>query len=211
MPADIPFAQQENIKDNFAPITKNITMTLTDKEYKEFSSTHLKFLYFVGRQLEIYGDITFKAFLKLGMDIRFQCRRAVIQDMSLLDKYLEHSHASLSLLDLNILNAFRKQKCGQFIIFKCLSKHAIFIDTSDSSFYTVNALGDRFDELFYKFPVIVSTCILPFMDKIIYDGFIGLPVIYIGSNMRKVLEADYKIAKNKNKIRTSFVEVKTSK
>ncbi len=179
-------------------------MTLTESEYKEFLGTHLKFLYFVGREQNTFGDISFEDFLEMSTETKYQCRRAVIGNLSLIDKYMQHHFDDLSDLDIEILSAFKKQISGKFIIFKCLSKNAIFIDTSDNNFYAVTALGDRFDKFFDEFPVMVSTCLLPFKDKIIYDGFMQLPAIYVGTDLTKTLRSDYKKVKKHNKIRTKI-------
>ena len=184
-------------------------MKLTRSEYLDFLGAHLRLLYYVGRQRNLFDPMTFEDFLNLEMKIKFKCRRAVIEDSRLLDRYLEDNRKELSNVDLEILNGFRKQKSGQFIIYKCLSKFAIFVDTSDNSFYAVNALGDRFDEFFDKFPILVTTCILPFRDKIIYDGFME-PVSYVGSSLTESLRDDYEMAKTENKIRHSWRDEQTS-
>tara|TARA_R110002126_G_scaffold36631_1_gene111169 strand:- start:1362 stop:1643 length:282 start_codon:yes stop_codon:yes gene_type:complete len=74
--------------------------------------------------------------------------------------------------EIKILTGFKKKITGDFIIFKCLSNNAIFLDTKENKFYAVKALGDRFDKFFDKFPVLIKTTLLPYKDQIIYDGFI---------------------------------------
>ena len=99
---------------------------------------------------------------------------------------------------------FRNKISSSFIIFKCLTNYAIFIDTKDNKFYAVKALGDPFDTFFDNFPVNISTTIIPFKDKIIYDGFIQSSGVYYGRNMTETMNEDYKKAKLNKKILKSL-------
>ena len=98
------------------------------------------------------------------------------------------------------MHAFKKRITSKFIILKCLTNYAIFIDTKSNDIFAVKSLCDSFNYFFDSFPVIVSTTILPFKDKIIYDGFFEGPVMYVGSNMTKSFLGDYKSAKSHGKI-----------
>ena len=90
------------------------------------------------------------------------------------------------------------------MIFKCLTNYAIFIDTKDNRFYAVKALGDTFDTYFDDFPVNIYATLIPFKDKIIYDGFIQTSGIYYGRNMTETMNEDYKKAKSNKEILTSL-------
>ena len=90
------------------------------------------------------------------------------------------------------------------MIFKCLTNYAIFIDTKDNTFYAVKALGDSFDTYFDNFPVNISTTLIPFKDKIIYDGFIQSSRVYYGRSMTETMNEDYKKAKRNKEILTSL-------
>ena len=99
---------------------------------------------------------------------------------------------------------FKKKIRSSFIIFKCLANYAIFIDTKDNKFYTVKALSDSFYTFFDNFPVNISTTLIPFKDKIIYDGFIQSSGVYYGRNMTEKMNEDYKRAKRNKEILTSL-------
>ncbi len=70
--------------------------------------------------------------------------------------------------------------------------------------YSVTALGDSFDTFFDNFPVNISTILIPFNDKIIYDGFIQSSGVYYGRNMTETMNEDYKKAKRNREILTSL-------
>lgn len=175
--------------------------TLTGKECKILLNTHLGLLFFVGRKLKLFPLRTsFDEFLDIDIQIIFQCRLAVVKSESLIDDYLKLKSDQLTQEQIKIIMGFKKQITGHFVILKCLTDHAIFIDVKSNKFYAVKALSDSFEDLFDKFPVIIKTTILPFYDKIIYDGFFESPIMYVGSNMKKTFTKDYKQATKQNDI-----------
>ena len=50
----------------------------------------------------------------------------------------------------------------------------------------------------------ISTTIIPFKDKIIYDGFIQSSGVYYGRNMTETMNEDYKKAKLNKEILKSL-------
>ena len=180
-------------------------MTLTFKEYRAYLETHLDLLFYVGQQLKIISsDIKFSAFVKLDLKIKFKCREAFLKNDGLLYDFITLNFDRLTTEQINILTGFEKSIKSRFIILKCLTHHAIFIDTKDNKFYAVKALGDRFDDFFSSFPVLITTTILPFYDKIIYDGFIESEEIYFGPENTRTLNLEYKEAKKRKLILTTI-------
>lgn len=171
-------------------------MILDKQEYLEYIDLHLDLLYFVGqRQKLISRDIDFRKFTKLDFQVKLKCRDEFNENIGLLDEYLETRSDSLTIDQIKILEGFKKKIESDFVIFKCFSKHAILIDTVDNKIYAIKALADRFDSFFSEFPVLCNMTILPFKDKIIYDGFIKSEGISFGRNMTMEMNMKYKQAK----------------
>ena len=180
-------------------------MTLTDKEYKEFLKTHLDPLFYVGHQNNILPkDLSLKKFLNLDFQIKFKCRETLFEDEDIIDEYIALNFDHLTTDQIKILVGLKKKIKSNFVIFKCLTNYAIFIDTQDNRFYAVKALGDSLDTFFNNFPVKISTTLIPFKDKIIYDGFIQSSGVYYGRNLTETMNEDYKKAKRNKEILTSF-------
>ncbi len=180
-------------------------MTLTNKEYKEFLKTHLDLLFYVGHKKNILPkDINFKKFLDLDSQIKFNCRETLLEDEDIIDEYVASNFDHLTTDQIKILGAFKKKISSSFVIFKCLTNYAIFINTKDNKFYAVKALGDSFDTFFNNFLVNIYTTLIPFKDKIIYDGFIQSSGVYYGRNMTEKMNNDYKKAKHNKEILTSL-------
>lgn len=180
-------------------------MTLDIQEYQEYLNTHLDLLYFVGqRQKIISADTDFNTFIDLDFQIKFKCREKLYENMELLDEFIKTRFDSLTVDQIIILAGFKKKIKSDFIILQCLTRHVIFIDTVDNKIYAVKALADRFDDFFSNFPVLCHTTIIPFKDKIIYDGFIQSKGLYYGTNMTLEMNEEYKQAKKDKTIITTM-------
>ncbi len=180
-------------------------MTLTEKEYKEFLKTHLGLLFYVGHKKDVLPkNMSLTKFINLDFLIKFKCRESLFEDDNLIDEYIASKFDHLTTDQIKILVGFKKKIRSSFVIFKCLTNYAIFIDTKDNRFYAVKALGDSFNTFFDAFPVNISTTLIPFKDKIIYDGFIQSSGVYYGRNMTDTMNEDYKKAKRNKKILTSL-------
>lgn len=176
-------------------------MTLDKAEYYQYINAHLRLLYFVGVKEQIIpATATFADFRAYGLHQKFRCRQALYNKMELLDAYIEDKKQTLSDADLEVISAFPKRISSTFIILKCLSKHAVFIDTNDNTFYAVKALSDPFQLMFDYFPAMCKTTLVPFRDKIIYDGFIEPYLISFGFNLKGSFQQLYKKAKNNKAI-----------
>ncbi len=70
-----------------------------------------------------------------------------------------------------------------------MPKGAIFFD--QHNWYYVWSLGDTFEQFIDETPTIVNATLVPFRNKIIYDGFLQPQSVYVGSNTRKSLRQQY--------------------
>jgi hypothetical protein len=182
-------------------------MTLTDIEYRAFLKTHLDLLFYIGKQSNtIANNISFDKFVNLDLSVKLKCRDFLLDNKKLLDDYISTNFNHLTTEQISILMGFKKTITSDFVIFKCLTNNAVFIDTKDNKFYAVKALGDSFDKFFDHFPVLVKTTLLPFNDQIVYDGFIKSTGMYFGSGMTSTMREDYKLAKTNNQILTKILE-----
>lgn len=176
-------------------------MNLSSIESKNYIEAHLDFLYYVGKRTGILkNSMNFTAFQNLGLKVKFQCRDRFLKNPKLLDDYLTLYFNDLEPEKIKILEGFRKRISGDFVILKYLKNHAVFIDLITSKIYLVKALKDRFDQLIPGTPKMVKATILPFMDKIIYDGFLEPYTIIIGKGIKNDLSHLYKKAKEKKEL-----------
>jgi hypothetical protein len=176
-------------------------MTLTDKEFKQYIEAHLDFLFYVGKRTKILNKtMDFKAFKNLGTKKKFDCREEFLKNPELLNDYLGLNFERLENEQIKILEGFKKRISGDFVILKYLKDYAVFVDLKKSEVYLVKALGDKFEEMISETPKMVKATILPFKEKIIYDGFLEPYGITIGQGIKKDLNGLYKEAKEKKEL-----------
>ena len=175
-------------------------MILNEHDYKAYLKAHLGLLHY-SYCIKHRKVIGFNTFLDLPFSDKIESRNYFLSHDNLLEDYYSDKK-DLDKADKGILNGFKNKISGDFVYFKQLKKHAIFLDTTNQKVYGVIALSDTMDSFFEYFPVIVQATIIPFQDKIIYDGFISSYPVRIGKNMNSEFEYLYKRAKTENKIIT---------
>lgn len=169
-------------------------MKLSEDEYYQFIKTHYKLLLFAGlKHGAISRNITVEHLKSMDFRDKYKLRELLNGDPTILDEFVGEYHGTISDAERERVNGFRKKITQNFIIFRSLKKHTIFID--GKNVYSVHALWDPFPELIPEFPAYVRTTILPFKDKIIYDGFLEPYSIHFGKNIRDSLHREYQEAR----------------
>jgi hypothetical protein len=111
---------------------------------------------------------------------------------------------NLSAENLAIISGWKKSIRGDFFIERFLKKYAVFIQ--EEKVYAVLGLHQSFDEIIHRsnLPLYVETVLLPFKDKIIYDGLLGTRNIYFGGGIKRRLKETYMRAKQNSRILVSL-------
>ena len=102
----------------------------------------------------------------------------------------------LSEISIDIVLSWKNFVSGTFYLFRYLKDHTIFLNTEEPpKAYAVLAIQSTFDEIFGgNAPIMIQTVLLPFRDKIIYDGFTMPYNIRFGANIRRSLDDSYREA-----------------
>jgi hypothetical protein len=89
-------------------------------------------------------------------------------------------------------------------IFRELKKYTVFLTATEPSIaYSVLALSQPFEELTGPhLPVLTQTVLLPFKDRIVYDGLMNCCSISFGPGIRRSLNESFKEAKLRHGIAT---------
>lgn len=174
-------------------------MVLTYQEYRAYIDAHFRLLYYCYCKKNERGkNLSFEQFTKKPFEAKLEARNYLLDNIYLLNEYLTNNE-QITISDRGILVGFNRNITGKFIIVKQLKSNAIFLNIESGSFYAVLALWDPFLEILDSIPVLVQATLLPFKEKIIYDGFLARQAL-IGKNMEKSLLAEYREAKAKNLI-----------
>jgi len=179
---------------------------LAPDEVQLFFRLHWSLLFYVNEQLAIVPDITSpEMFSALSPETRLQVRTALVEQPQLIGRFVEKNPLSLADEELSIIQSWQHFVAGRFFIFRHLKHYTIFLDEQQENAYGVLALNDPFEELIGpSLPVVAATILLPFRDKIVYDGLLVGFNISLGGGIKRSLNETYKSMKEKVGIVTSL-------
>lgn len=183
-------------------------MLLELHELKLFFKLHQALMFFVNQRLKAIPNKVASPdeYAVLSPQLRLKVRDALNANLDLIDSFVAENPARLSNDELNIVRSWRHQLRDKFYVFRELKKHTVFLSTTSPAIaYGVLALSQPFEDLIGPYlPVLTQTVLLPFKDKIVYDGLMTNYNISFGPGIRRNLNEDFKEAKARHGIVTSL-------
>jgi len=142
----------------------------------------------------------------LSTDEIRKVREALYGHPELIDLFVAENPEGFSAEELEILSGWKNFVSGRFLIFRYLKNYTIFLSMEKPPrAYGVLALNDTFEEIVGPYlPVMVEAVLLPFRDKITYDGVFFSYRITFGGGMRSDFDDLYQEAKSRCGIITSL-------
>ncbi len=140
----------------------------------------------------------------LPVAIAHPIRSALWAEDRLREQYLEERGGVLAQDERDLIASWKHRKSGQFIVFKHLRSHSIFM--SDEVLGVVG-LYSPIAELVPTTPAYVEAVLLPFGDRIVIDGILSSPGVQLmfGAGMRRSFAQQYANARARSQIRTSLM------
>lgn len=189
-------------------------MLLASEESERFYRIWWPLLRFVNEQRQIVPKLL-KQQIEAGSlspQQAYKIRSALWKDDSLREAFMSENPAGLDQQDLSLVASWRQRRSGQFFVFRHLKSYTVFIDSSSPpKAYGVLGLLSPFEEVVGSYlPVLVEAVLLPFENKIIYDGLIAPYSVSFGSGYRADLNLAYRDAKEREGIITSLVPASDS-
>jgi hypothetical protein len=173
-----------------------------------FYRLHPALMFFVNQRLGALPDplANPEEFAALPPQARLQVREAFLAHPELLRAFVEENPAHLPDDELAIAASWQHLRAGKFIIFRELAKYTVFLSTGEQPVaYGVLALAQPFEEVLgAPLPAMVEAVLLPFKDKIIYDGLLRGYRISFGPGARRAFNESYQEAKERHGIVTSL-------
>ena len=165
-------------------------------------------MFFVNQRLKVIPEkfATPEEFAVLSPEVRAKVRDALNANIDLIELFVEDNPDHLTDDELDIVRSWRHLVTGRFFVFRELTKYTVFLTETDPTIaYGVVALSQPFEDFFGpNLPAMVGTVLLPFRDKIIYDGLMNSYRISFGPGVRRSLNDSYKEAKTRHGIVTSL-------
>jgi hypothetical protein len=139
-------------------------------------------------------------------ELRVKVRDVFLEHTDLIESFVAENPFHLPADELAIIHSWRHLVAGKFYIFRELQKYTVFLSADQQPVaYGVLALSQPFEELIGPYlPVLTQTVLLPFKDRIVYDGLMQSYRISFGAGIRRSLNESYKEAKERHGIVTSL-------
>jgi Domain of unknown function (DUF6398) len=183
-------------------------MLLETQDVELFFKLHRTLMVFVNGQLEVIPDnlVAPEDFANLPAELRLKIRDALNTRLDLIQSFVEKNPAHLPEAELDIVRSWQHLVTGQFFVFREMKKYTVFLSTTTPAVaYGVVALSQPLEELIGPhLPVMVQTVLLPFKDRIVYDGIITGYSISFGPGIRRRLNQGFKEAKARQGVVTSL-------
>lgn len=152
-------------------------MLLPPHELELFFKLHRALMFFVNQRLKVIPNkvATPQEFAALSPVVRLKVRDALNAHLDLIESFVAENPDNLSDDDLDIVRSWRHLVHGKFYVFRELKKYTVFLSTEKQPIaYGVLALSQPFEDLIGPYlPVLTQTVLLPFKEKIVYDGLMS--------------------------------------
>ncbi len=183
-------------------------MLLPSDELDPFFRLHRTLLFFVNQRLSVIPDTLAspEEFAALPPGMRLKVRDTLSANLYLIESFVGENPTDLSDDELDLVRSWRHLVHGKFYVFRELKKYTVFLSTDKRPVaYGVLALSQAFEELIGPYlPVLTQTVLLPFKDRIVYDGLMSSYNVSFGPGIRRTLDEDFKTAKVRHGIVTSL-------
>jgi hypothetical protein len=183
-------------------------MQLPPEQTARFYRIWLALLRYVNEQLHLVSafPVSEERGVLLPLSDELQLRNALWADDTLRERFISSNPAGLSSTDLAVVTSWRYRLAGSFYIVRTLKKYTVFLseDTPPRA-YGVLGLSSPIEELARDpLPVLAQTVLLPFEDKIIYDGLLQWYAVVFGPGIRARLNTEYRNAQEREGIITTL-------
>ncbi len=183
-------------------------MTLPDEDRDLFYRLLWHLLLYANQQLELLPQVTSpEALSKIDEETWRRLRDELYKHPDLFDSFVGANPFHFSDDDLAIVRSWKGFLRGEFFVWRYLRKYTVFL-SDDSRAYGVVAPNKPFEMMLGPhLPVAVEAVLLPFRDRIVYDGLIASYSVSFGPGIRRMLSDSYRRAKKREGIVTSFAQL----
>ena len=138
---------------------------------------------------------------------------ALWADDALRQSFIADNPAGLPHEDLAIVESWQYRLSGKFFVMRYLKKYTVFLSEHPSAhLYGVLGLISLMDEVITApLPVYIEAVLLPFEDKIIYDGLVAPYNVFFGPGIRGNLNDEYRNLQEREGIITTLMPTEASR
>lgn len=185
------------------------TMNVTFEEGKLFYELYAALLSYVNNKLNVVPErfSNSREYMATPPEARVAIRDALFEHRELIDQFIAENPAHLPTDHLEIVSSWKNALVGKFFILRYLSKYAVFFTGVGvpKKAYGVLGLADPLEQVIGpNLPRLITTALLPWKGKIIYDGLASAYNVAFGGGTKKLFNEEYRQAKEAFGIVTSL-------
>ena len=138
-----------------------------------------------------------EAFRTSSLQDKAKLRDALLANPQVIDSFVAENPAGFAPEELALVAAWKRGVVGTFYIFRYLKRYTVFLDDkTPPQAYGVLGITSKIEDLFMRAPpILVKTVLLPWRDKIVYDGLVLAYNLYLGAGIRGTLNRIYQMIK----------------
>lgn len=131
----------------------------------------------------------------------YEIRTAWYDKPEVIDAFIQEYKEKIRPEDADIVQSWKNYVRGKFICAKYFAEYAAFYSLEHNVFFAVNGITEDFEDVVeLKPPYVVATTLLPFKDKIIWDGLVMIgDITFTKANTMQLLDL-CKLARREDKI-----------
>lgn len=181
-------------------------MMLSDEEYETILRTRLPLLLYAGQKLERHeGLATVEDLGNLPPEEGFDLSVTLCNRGDIIDDYVEENPDELTGDDLALVSDYRHARYGKFVMLKHLKRHTVLLGPEDPPVaYGLVGLRKELSDILPDLPALVETVLLPFGERITFDGVILGAGVTFGPGLRRSFGHSYREAKARFGVVTSL-------
>jgi hypothetical protein len=180
-------------------------MNLPTEETALFYKLHRSLLAYANRQLKVIPQAaTAEEVGKLPVEQTARICGALYKQFDLLERFIAENPDRFSKQELLIVATWGQRVTGNFYIMRHLKSYTVFMNEKPAHLYGVLGLHNPIEAVTAgaPLPLLVEATLLPFRDRIIYDGIMSFYRITFGRGIRSSLTDTY----NRLKEREGIIE-----
>ena len=182
-------------------------MNLSGKDVKRFYRLYHSLLFYANKKFKIFENLSSPSDLHKSDPHELQkLKNKLYGSPELIDSFVKDNPMDISSKDLEIVANWKNFVKDIFYIVRHLKNYSVFLDESEPpKAYGVLGIITPIEEMIGSdLPVAVEATLLPFENKIVYDGSLLPYNVLFGSGIRKSINDSYSQAKTNYGIITSL-------
>ena len=173
-------------------------MNLSPAEVERFYSVWKPLLQFVNERRAVVPGVSFEAAHPADAELAVKVRDALWAEASLLDDFIRENPAGLSADALALASSWRHRRAGNFIAYRSLKRHTVVLeDVRPVQVFGVLGLTQPIEHMVPWLPCMVGGVLLPFGDRVIFDGLLSVYSVRFGPGIRSQFASAYSEGKDR--------------